>query len=242
MKWNKKEVFEVLEDAPSTLLNGFKVDLLTHDQNDPSQMVEIAEFIDGAFFKDYMQRFFASWSVLYPDGKTPELYLLTCWNNYCNDMAVENWSKLYEAYTYTYNPIENYDKVSKIETEMTGKETERTDFNGKSTNTFETPDEGYTDTTTAFRAPEDTETFVKTDKTETTVVHREDKTTSEFEDRYNENTKEFENRKDTVTERTHGNIGVSTASDMQIKMLDALKFNLQEDILHGFAKKYLVLV
>lgn len=171
-------------------------------------------------------------------------------------MHYSDYQKMYDALLKEYNPIENYDKHSLIKTTYEGTEsnthtkegsesttitkegTESTEleYSGKETNKHTTPDAGYTDTVENMISPEDTSTYIGTEKTQTVTAHREDTDTTEFTqrkdtstteyadrvdtstteytDRADKDIKEFTDRIDIVDEYTHGQIGVTKNTEL----------------------------
>lgn len=116
-----------------------------------------------------------------------------------------NLERMYQAYISEYNPIDNYDKTSTITTEYQGDKT-TTIQNGTITNTIGS----RTDTNVEQTSLVDDNNF--TDKYKSTVSGGEQtNTTSKTND---SSTESFNNRKDTVTEKTSGNIGVTTSTTM----------------------------
>lgn len=262
MIMNRAEVYDILEQFPKVEFNNLSLRIYNQDTQQP-EIVE--DVITYEYFKFYLQRRYGSWLHLYPD-KCPYCAYASfkeSWERFVSlPSNLENWSKLYMSYFYRYNPIENYDRISSVTTEYKGKEKNSTDytgteknitsFSGSETTTNSTPEEGYTDTSTSLRSPEDSAEYVPVDKVETHISSRadtsklefsegrENSSSREFDERNDTTEKSFENRKDEVTEHTHGNIGVSTVADMTLKTLEMIKYNVSDYILDQFAKEYLL--
>ena len=74
-----------------------------------------------------------------------------------------------------------------------------------------------------------------TDDNTTSFDNRENNETKSFENRVDKNTKDFENRKNVVTEKTSGNIGVTTSQEMlESEMLLRIKWNLMKFVVDNF--------
>ena len=240
MKFRAYNVGDLVQSAIRDT-SGITISLNVKKQN--TGEYENVQITNSSYIRRFFTRKYNSWSLMIPEDDIPNIYFTALWNDFIvNVFNQKNWAKLYEAFTYEYNPIENYDKNSEIKTTFSGSEKNETTFTGKTKNTASNPDSGYTDTITNFRSPEDTENFTPTEKSETFIAHREDTSVSEFENRKDTQEKTFDSRIDTVTEKTHGNIGISTAMDMAKKEVDGRKFNLTDYILDTFAKENFILI
>lgn len=119
-------------------------------------------------------------------------------------------SRYIELFDVDYNPIDNYDKTSTITTEKQGTETNTDNFGqDKTTNVVG----GKTTTETGKNAPYETNSdFVNDTKTEVSESGNTDTSTTDA--KTDSHTLTFTERKDIVTERTRGNIGVTTSAQM----------------------------
>lgn len=303
MRMNSINIYDILTSPEfESVKNSFKCELSVTVQNSEPARTETVTVITPEYFKNRLLTRFPSWSVLVPETvENKAQHFLMLWDTFLNESKKCNFAKLYENFTYKYNPIENYDKYSTITVKykgtetntdtMTGKESETVAYTGSETDTltkagsetntlsyngevkteFETADGGYIDTVKTQNNPEDSETFYNTGLNTTTTAKRDDVTTQSFTERSDENklefddredtrtreftnredtkTKEFTNRSDThtrtfgnredeTTDRTHGNIGISTPMDMALKELTARKFELMPQLISDFIWEY----
>lgn len=140
-------------------------------------------------------------------------------------LNAENYSRQYQIVKSVYNPVDNYAKNSIITTEHTGKETdtntksgsEKSEYiNGTITNTT-----GAIEHTTTVKETVVDKSLVDKGKsidntgaqTNTTERGNDTRTTS-YNNLTNSNEKSFTDRKDIVTEKTTGNVGVTTSTAM----------------------------
>lgn len=243
MKFNIQNVGDLITsgEAPDRFIEIEDLTITYHPQE--GEGTENVHILTGKDIGFYLLRKYNSFSLLYPDFLSPLVYFEEIFHSFIkNKMNMANWGKLYEAYTYDYNPINNYDKDSRIETEFAGKEKNELSYSGKNKSTFSTPEGGYTDTVENFRSPEDSGNYAPVEKVENKTSHREDVTESEFLNRKDTNERSFTDRKDIVTERTTGNIGVSTPADMGLKEQQFRVKNLAYQILDEFARDHFVII
>lgn len=74
-----------------------------------------------------------------------------------------------------------------------------------------------------------------TDDNTTSFDNRENNETKSFENRIDKNTKDFDQRKDIVTEKTIGNIGVTTSQEMlESEMILRIKWNFMKFVIDNF--------
>lgn len=74
-----------------------------------------------------------------------------------------------------------------------------------------------------------------TDDNTTSFDNRENNETKSFENRIDKNTKDFDERKDIVTEKTTGNIGVTTSQQMlESEMILRIKWNFVKFVIDNF--------
>ena len=179
------------------------------------------------------------------------IQLATLWQEWM--LAKRNaYSKLYSALYRNYQPLNNYDKTSKIITEYAGKETNTNTPTGTETDTFtktgkETTEQLGTTTTVDSVTSYDTDNYSETNKSvitpdglkdELTFTNRVDTTQRSFINRKTTDEKSFTDRTDTVTERTFGNIGVTTSQQMldsqfPITEKDNMRLYVVNDFVHN---------
>lgn len=172
---------------------------------------------------------FANWSFLYIDTKTALASFLEYWS-FFNSQNNENMWRAYLALNEEYNPLHNYDKDSKITTETDAHTDTQKNPQVKTTNS------GGTTTSTDKTSPYDAgNSFVNKGQTETVMPEIWTKT-----DPFNVET-DYGSQKVTVTEKTAGNIGVTTSAQMLTGELEVRVNNLTDYILNQFVKQYLFL-
>lgn len=180
---------------------------------------------------DAVKNFFikyADWSFIHLDNISAGVALKGYWDFFCAQKSLSMY-RAYLALTEEYNPLHNYDKNSSI----TSEDILHTD---KQINpTVKTTNSGGTTTNTRAVIPNDDTQFADKEK-DTTVVPQ---TTTSI-DPYTVSL-EYGATKNTVTEHTAGNIGVTTSAQMLSGELEVRKNNLIEYILTQFVKEYLFL-
>ena len=140
-------------------------------------------------------------------------------------LNAENYSRQYEIVKSVYVPTDNYAKNSVITTEHSGTETdtniksgsEKSEYvNGTITNTS-----GAIEHTTTVKETVVDKSLVDKGKSidntgaQTNTTERgNDTRTTTYNNLTNSNEKSFTNRKDIVTEKTSGNVGVTTSTAM----------------------------
>ena len=144
-----------------------------------------------------------------------------------------------DIYNVEYNPIDNYDKTSTITTEKQGTETNIDNFSqGKTTNIIG----GKTTTETGKNAPYETDSDFVND-TRTTVEESGNTDTTTTDAKTDSHTLSFEGRMDIVTERTRGNIGVTTSAQMLKGELEFWNsYCIMDFIMTEYVKQFCVLI
>lgn len=175
-------------------------------------------------------------------------------------------TKLLYALRKEYDPVENYDKISEIETEFKGSEftnkkplgkekneltrigQEKTSNNSTDTLSKTTYDDvqfkgaektvGDLSSTLEYSPTVDGTEKTRKDTTELSFTDREDKGVLTYGKDINGNTDKRINK---TTERTHGNIGVTTSQQMiqsqfPVEMYD----EIEHYVVSQFAQKYLI--
>lgn len=170
----------------------------------------------------------ASWSFMYTSAKTALASFLEYWTFFATQNT-ENMYRAWLALNEEYNPLHNYDKHSVIVTEKD----EHTDT--QKNPLIRTTNSGGTTTSTDKTSPYDSNTFVNKEQNETVMPSIWTETNA-----YNTEM-EFGDQKETVTENTSGNIGVTTSAQMLTGELEVRVNNLTDYILKQFVKQYLFL-
>ena len=140
-------------------------------------------------------------------------------------LNAENYSRQYQIVKSVYNPVDNYAKNSIITTEHTGTETdtniksgsEKSEYiNGTITNT-----NGAVEHTTTVKETVVDKSLVDKGKSIdntgaqiNTTERGNDTRTTTYNNLTDSNEKSFTDRKDIVTEKTTGNVGVTTSTAM----------------------------
>lgn len=172
---------------------------------------------------------FADWSFLHTDAKTALASFLEYWG-FFSSQNNENMWRAYLALNEEYNPLHNYDKDSKITTETDAHTDTQKNPKVKTTNS------GGTTTSTDKTSPYDAgNTFLNKGQTETIMPQVWTET-----DAFNVDT-DYGKQKVVVTEKTAGNIGVTTSAQMLTGELEVRVNNLVDYILMQFVKQYLFL-
>lgn len=182
------------------------------------------------------------------------IQLATLWQEWMAEKR-NAYSKLYSALYRNYQPLNNYDKTSKIITEYAGKETNTNTPTGTETETYtkdgkETNAQMGTTTTIDSVTSYDDVDFAQTNKSvvtpeglkdELSFTNRTDTTQKTFTGRKTTDEKTFTDRTDTVTERTFGNVGVTTSQQMlESQFPIAEKDNMRLYVVNDFVHNNLV--
>lgn len=140
-------------------------------------------------------------------------------------LNAENYSRQYQIVKSVYNPVDNYAKNSTITTEHTGKETDTNTKSGSETSEYVngtiTNTNGAIEHTTTVKETVVDKSLVDKGKSidntgaqiNTTERGNDTRTTS-YNNLTNSNEKSFTDRKDIITEKTTGNVGVTTSTAM----------------------------
>lgn len=184
------------------------------------------------YLKEYL-----SWSfIALGDAPTNDTELYTTfqdvWLSFYQN-RYSNYQKIYTAIMKDYDPLWNYDKTSKITTDIGA----QTDKNVNATYTDKNINPQVTSEATDGVAPYDSATFSNKTKTESKV----NAYTVQLE--HGGHTDELQKgaRKDEVNEHTYGNIGTISNMDLMRSELEGRRFNFLKDIIEDFVKECLFL-
>lgn len=183
------------------------------------------------YLKEYL-----SWSfiALGDDPGDTETYntFLEVWNSFYQGRFT-NYQQIYTSIVKEYDPLWNYDKTSKITTDVGA----QTDKNVYATYTDKNINPQVTSEATDGVSPYDSATFSNRTKTESKV------NAYTVQNEHGAHTDELQkgSRKDTVDEHTYGNIGTITNVDMWRAEYENRRFNFIKDIIEDFAKECLFL-
>lgn len=168
--------------------------------------------------------------ILYPDF-TYMKNRITIWSN----KYQINWKKLYDTTVLEYNPIENYDRMEDCTDTDDETMSSARDNTVKSTSTNEIMNSvNITDQNTAFNAglSDHAKQITDGDTTENGSITNTEK----------ENVNDGRTRKHTRTERSHGNIGVTTSQQMIQSERDLVVFNLYDVIAESFIENFCLMI
>ena len=183
------------------------------------------------YLKEYL-----SWSfiALGDDPGDTETYntFLDVWNSFYQGRFT-NYQQIYTSIVKEYDPLWNYDKTSKITTDV-GAQTDKTVL---ATHTDKIINPQVTSEETDGVSPYDSATFSNRTKTESKV------NAYTVQNEYGAHTDELQKgaRKDEVNEHTYGNIGTVTNVDLWRSEYENRRFNFIKDIIEDFAKECLFL-
>lgn len=183
------------------------------------------------YLKEYL-----GWSfiALGDDPGDTETYstFLEVWNSFYQGRFT-NYQQIYTSIVKEYDPLWNYDKTSKITTDVGA----QTDKNVYATYTDKNINPQVTSEATDGVSPYDSATFSNRTKTESKV------NAYTVQNEHGAHTDELQkgSRKDTVDEHTYGNIGTITNVDMWRAEYENRRFNFLKDIIEDFAKECLFL-
>lgn len=183
------------------------------------------------YLKEYL-----SWSfiALGDDPGDTETYstFLEVWNSFYQGRFT-NYQQIYTSIVKEYDPLWNYDKTSKITTDV-GAQTDKSVY---ATHTDKNINPQVTSEATDGVSPYNSATFSNRTKTESKV------NAYTVQNEYGAHTDELQkgSRKDEVNEHTYGNIGTITNVDMWRAEYENRRFNFIKDIIEDFAKECLFL-
>lgn len=183
------------------------------------------------YLKEYL-----SWSfiALGDDQGDTETYntFLEVWNSFYQGRFT-NYQQIYTSIVKEYDPLWNYDKTSKITTDI-GAQTDKSVY---ATHTDKNINPQVTSEATDGVSPYDSATFSNRTKTESKV------NAYTIQNEYGAHTDELQKgaRKDEVNEHTYGNIGTVTNVDLWRSEYENRRFNFIKDIIEDFAKECLFL-
>ena len=183
------------------------------------------------YLKEYL-----SWSfiALGDDPGDTETYntFLEVWNSFYQGRFT-NYQQIYTSIIKEYDPLWNYDKTSKITTDV-GAQTDKSVY---ATHTDKNINPQVTSEATDGVSPYDSSTFSNRTKTESKV------NAYTVQNEYGAHTDELQKgaRKDEVNEHTYGNIGTVTNVDLWRSEYENRRFNFIKDIIEDFAKECLFL-
>lgn len=177
--------------------------------------------------------------VLYPSTLTMQIAIGN-WSNIMQSV----WKKLYKTTVLEYNPIENYDRTNDTtESENTAENenvTENITRNDTLSNT--TDNTGNSEIINQNVAFNDTD-FTNHEKTMNNIDNNITETgKNKYDtDRSMANGKTITNSR-TITNRAHGNIGVTTSQQMIEQERQVSEFNIVQYIVNDFKQKFCLMI
>lgn len=198
---------------------------------------DLSNFDFMQMYKDNFNKYDLSFKILFSDKvfSNDKITIETAFELWKEEVEavillnLEKYNRYFQMLKSEYNPIENYDRTENITIERKGTVEDRTggikdtiNYSGKEKNNNSYIFGETKGNTTIGSSPYDMVDFKDVSKNE---AIRESYTNSEsmeksFENRKDENLKEFVNLKnavdntETTTSKIHGNIGVTTATQM----------------------------
>lgn len=169
----------------------------------------------------------SDFTLLYPDCYTMR-YLLGKWSAEKSQI----WNDLVTSTQFDYNPIENYNRYEEVTREVESESSDSSTGNSESS-TDSTADNTNTRSKTAFNSS----TFADTDKiTDSGTSTTESESSSTASGTYNGSGSE------NVTSHMHGNIGVTTTTQMIREYRDVSMFSVIKVIVDQFKDKFCICV
>lgn len=201
--------------------NAFDVQLIPEIGGEPVTVVDTDKF------KRFLIKYY-DWSFLSVTNN-PYHEFVQYFRDFI-DSNITNFERVYIAMTTEYNPLHNYDKSSEITTE-TDAYTD-TQKNPK----IKTTSSGGTSTNTVESSPYDVSEFLNKEKNTSVIPSMYSET-----DPYNVEL-DHGKQKNIVTEKTVGNIGVTTSATMATEEYRLRKQNMFNYIVDEFVRQYLYLI
>lgn len=199
------------------------------------------ESVDVLMYSDEWDRYlrdYLSWKFIAPGGAPTngvELYttFMDVWNSFFLN-RFSNYQKIYTAILENYDPLSNYDKTSKITTDVGA----QTDKSVNSHYEDKTKNPLVQSSAEDQVSPYDSASYTNRNKT-SSRVEAHDITID-----HGAHTDELQKgaRKDEVNEHTYGNIGVTTSMQMMTEEKDGRRFNFLKEIFEDFARECLFLI
>lgn len=222
--------------------------LLFDQLSTQSGIVAILEFdptiFDDLVFPDGVDKQIFVDALIQTCGHTPLLhpdpyylhYYIPAWGK----RTFKIWKKLAATLDLEYNPIENYDRNSTY-TDTTNRSLNRTTSN--STESHGTNDSSGSSTNTSEdKVSADNSSEYQPDRTSTSSGTTSDSLTLSSSGSDSGNMTDSENVTHTYTERTHGNIGVTTSQQMIQSERDLVRYDFYMEIVNSFKKEFCLLV
>ena len=193
------------------------------------------EGVDKQIFVDSLVQTCGHTPLLHPDPGYLHYYI-PAWGK----RTYKIWEKLAATLDLEYNPIENYDRNSTY-TDTTDRKLNRTTSN--STESHGTNDSsGSSSNTNEDKVSADNSSEYQPDRTSTTSGITSDQLTMDSNGSDNGKMSDDENVTHTYTERTHGNIGVTTSQQMIQSERELVRYDFYMEIVNSFKREFCLLI
>lgn len=179
--------------------------------------IELGEIVDWILLKHGLA------TLMHPDPRYMKI-AIEKWSA----VKVRNWEKLLATTQLEYNPIHNYDRTETITENI--EDSRKTDQSTSSSSNGSTSQTESPDTTTTHLVSAENESdYSPESKDEQTGNVRTESETNLDNDTDTHGTDEY-NRKFTHSNKTEGNIGVTTTQQMIQSERDIVRYNIIEEI------------
>jgi len=195
--------------------------------------------VSRRFTKDETKEVFEKywdWVLISYDGSAGYEALSSMWTKFMS-LNLERYERIFKAISLEYNPINNYDKDSRITTSHTGtieheKGTRQTNDYGSKTDTMTAPEMWTRHDDGAFNSNGNVTTSSK-DTNSGGVGSTVSGGHTDTIDLSGKDTDKFGNT-DTVIEKTAGNIGVTTSADLITGEIRVRQYNIFHSMVNDF--------
>lgn len=193
------------------------------------------EGVDKQIFVDALVQSCGHTPLLHPDPGYLHYYI-PAWGR----RTYKIWEKLVATLDLEYNPIENYDRSSTYK-DTTDRSLNRT--TSSSSESHGTNDSsGSNSNNTEEKVSADNSSEYQPDRTSTASGSTSGLLTMDSSGSDSGNMVDDENVTHTYTERTHGNIGVTTSQQMIQSERDLVRYDFYMEIVNSFKKEFCLLV
>ena len=193
------------------------------------------EGVDKQIFVDTLVQSCGHTPLLHPDPGYLHYYI-QAWGK----RTFKIWQKLFATLDLEYNPIENYDQNSTY-TDTTNRSLNRTTNN--STESHGTNNSSGSNTNMSEdKVAADNSSEYQPDRTSTASGTTSDLLTLDSNETDSGKMTDVETVEHTYTERTHGNVGVTTSQQMIQSERDLVRYDFYMEIVNSFKHEFCLLV
>ena len=193
------------------------------------------EGVDKQIFVDALVQSCGHTPLLHPDPGYLHYYI-PAWGK----RTYKIWEKLAATLDLEYNPIENYDRNTTY-TDTTDRSLNRT-TNNSSESHGTNHSTGENSNSTEEKVSADNSSEYQPDRTSKVSGTTSDLLTMNSNGSDSGEMTDAENVTHTYTERTHGNIGVTTSQQMIQSERDLVRYDFYMEIVNSFKKEFCLLV